>query len=55
MLAHHRKLIPEHQNRERVSPEEIFSQLRLNGLEWIEPVRWAVLEGDGKISIVPEA
>lgn len=54
VLAHHGKLIPENLNRERVSPEEIYSQLRMNGLERIEQVRWAVLEGDGKISIVPE-
>lgn len=55
VLAHHGKLIPEHLNRERVSPQEVYTELRKNGLERIEQVRWAVLESDGKISIVPES
>ena len=54
VLAHHGKLIPEHLNRERVGPDEIYSELRKSGLERLEQVRWAVLESDGKISIVPE-
>ena len=55
VLAHHGRLIPENLNRERVSPEEVYTQMRKSGLETIEQVRWAVLEGDGKISIVPKS
>lgn len=55
VLAHHGKLIAEHLNRERVSPEEVYTELRRTGLERIEQVRWAVLESDGKISIIPES
>lgn len=55
VLAHHGKLIERNLNRERVSPEELYSQIRKAGLERIEEVRWAVLESDGQISIVPES
>lgn len=41
-------------NRERVSETEIFSEMHKAGLETLEQVRWAILETDGKIAIVPE-
>ncbi len=41
-------------NRERVSPDEIFNEMHNAGLEKLEQVRWAVLESDGQIAIVPE-
>ncbi|MEX2536689.1 MAG: YetF domain-containing protein [Trueperaceae bacterium] len=53
VLAHHGKLVPENLHRERISPSELYSEIRKSGLERLEQVRWAVLEGDGKISIVP--
>lgn len=42
-------------NRERVTPEELYSEMRKVGLERLEQVRWAVLETDGRISIVPRS
>jgi uncharacterized membrane protein YcaP (DUF421 family) len=54
VLAHHGKLIEENLNRERVSPEELYNQIRRSGLERLDQVRWAVLESDGKISIVAD-
>ncbi|HYD84063.1 MAG TPA: YetF domain-containing protein [Opitutus sp.] len=41
-------------DRERISAEEIFSEMHKNGLDSLEAVRWAILEVDGRISIVPE-
>jgi uncharacterized membrane protein YcaP (DUF421 family) len=55
VLAHHGKLVEANLNHERVSPDELYSQIRKSGLEKIEEVRWAVLESDGKISIVPKS
>jgi hypothetical protein len=55
VLAHHGRLIEENLNRERISPDELYSHIRKSGLERIEEVRWAVLESDGKISIVPKS
>jgi uncharacterized membrane protein YcaP (DUF421 family) len=40
-------------NRVHVSPDEVFAQMRMAGVERLEEVRWAILEADGKISIVP--
>jgi uncharacterized membrane protein YcaP (DUF421 family) len=40
-------------HRERVSPEEVLSELHKTGLERIDQVKWGVLETDGKISFVP--
>jgi uncharacterized membrane protein YcaP (DUF421 family) len=54
VLVHHGQLIERHLNQERVTPDEIFVEMRKSGLERLEQVRWAVLETDGKISIVPE-
>ena len=41
-------------NRERVSESEVQSELHKVGLERVEQVRWAILEADGKISVIPE-
>jgi uncharacterized membrane protein YcaP (DUF421 family) len=46
--------VEKHMNEERIAPEEIFSAMHQAGLERLEQVRWAILESDGKISIVPE-
>jgi uncharacterized membrane protein YcaP (DUF421 family) len=53
VLAHNGKLVPENLHRERITPSEIYAEMRKTGLERLEQVRWAVLEGDGKISVVP--
>jgi uncharacterized membrane protein YcaP (DUF421 family) len=54
VLVHHGELVPNNLHKERVSPEEIFSEIHKTGLERLEQVRWAILETDGKISVVPE-
>lgn len=41
-------------NKERVSPDELFSELHKAGLERLEQVRWAILQPDGKIAIIPQ-
>jgi uncharacterized membrane protein YcaP (DUF421 family) len=53
VLAHDGRLVHDNLHRERITPSEIYSEMRKSGLERLEQVRWAVLEGDGKISIVP--
>lgn len=54
VLVHEGQLIVRNLNRERVSPDEVIGQARMAGLERLEQVRWAILESDGKISIVPK-
>lgn len=54
VLIHHGHLLPDHMNRERISPDELFSEMHKAGFERLEQVRWALLEPDGQIAIVPE-
>lgn len=46
-------LVQEHLNRERIAPEDIFSAMHKVGLEQLRQVEWAILEGDGKIALIP--
>jgi uncharacterized membrane protein YcaP (DUF421 family) len=54
VLVHHGKFQERAMNESRVSPEEIYSELRMAGLETLDQAKWVILEPDGKISIVPE-
>lgn len=53
VLVHRGRLLAEAMNETRVSPEEVFAQMRKAGIDNLSEVRWAILEPDGKISIVP--
>jgi uncharacterized membrane protein YcaP (DUF421 family) len=39
-------------DRERITPEDIAAEMRKAGIERLDFVKWAVLEADGKISII---
>lgn len=54
VLVSRGRMIEEAMNKMRVTPGEIFAEMRKSGIESLAQVRWAVLEADGKISIVPE-
>lgn len=49
------RLLTKNLNRERIAPEEIYSEMHKAGLDKLSSVRWAVLETDGRIAIVPES
>ncbi|GAC1653560.1 MAG: hypothetical protein NVS4B3_16760 [Gemmatimonadaceae bacterium] len=53
VLVRQGSLIPEHLDRERIAPDDIFAAMHKAGLERLDQVAWAILEGDGKISLVP--
>ena len=53
VLVQRGKLVEDAMNKERVSSDEIFSQMHQSGLETLDQVRWAILETDGRIAIVP--
>ncbi|GAC1476774.1 MAG: hypothetical protein NVS1B4_18240 [Gemmatimonadaceae bacterium] len=53
VLVRHGTLIPEHLDRERIAPDDIFSAMHKGGLDRLEQVEWAILEGDGRIALVP--
>ncbi|MCR6630460.1 MAG: DUF421 domain-containing protein [Magnetospirillum sp.] len=54
LLVARGKILFRNCDRERISVEELFAEMHKSGLESLEQVRWAILEVDGKISIVPE-
>jgi uncharacterized membrane protein YcaP (DUF421 family) len=54
VLAHRGRLLEDQLNQEHVTPGEIFGEMHKRGLERLEQVKWAILETDGKISIIPE-
>jgi uncharacterized membrane protein YcaP (DUF421 family) len=52
VLAHNGRVIEDALNKERVTPEELYSEMRLVGIESLSQVKWAILETDGKISFI---
>lgn len=53
ILVRHGRLLEGNMRKERITPDEILSEMRLAGVERIENVRWAILETEGKIAIIP--
>jgi uncharacterized membrane protein YcaP (DUF421 family) len=53
VLVHHSQYAVDNMNRERVTAEEIFGEMHKTGLEDIHQVKWAILESDGSITIIP--
>ncbi len=53
VLVHRGRLLEDALNKTRISPEEVLSEVRKAGFERLSQVRWAILEPDGKISVVP--
>jgi uncharacterized membrane protein YcaP (DUF421 family) len=53
VLVRHGYLVPQNLNRERVRPDEILEAMHQVGLYRMDHVQWAILETDGRISIIP--
>jgi uncharacterized membrane protein YcaP (DUF421 family) len=54
VLLHNGEFIHDHMNRERIDSGDVFSAMHKVGLARMEDIAWAILEGDGKIAIVPK-
>jgi uncharacterized membrane protein YcaP (DUF421 family) len=54
VLVQHGAYVEAAMHREHVTANEIATEMRKAGLERLDQIRWAVLETDGKISIIPE-
>jgi uncharacterized membrane protein YcaP (DUF421 family) len=48
------RFVDENLQRERVTPEDVFTAMHQAGLADLPQVRWAILEDDGKIAIIPK-
>ena len=53
ILVSNGKPIERNLKRERVTVDEVFAELHKAGLHELAQVRWAILEPDGKIAIIP--
>ena len=53
ILMRHGRLLPRHMNLERIGPEEIMEAMHQVGLYRLDQVQWAILETDGRITIIP--
>lgn len=53
VLIENGAFISAHLNIERITPDELMSEIHKAGLGRLDQVKWAILETDGKISIVP--
>lgn len=54
VLINRGEFIPANLARERVTPDEVFSEMHKAGMYELEQVKWAILEADGKIAFIPE-
>lgn len=54
VLVAHGEFQVDTMNLERVTPDEVFNEMHHAGLERLDQVRWAVLESDGQIAVIPE-
>jgi uncharacterized membrane protein YcaP (DUF421 family) len=55
VLVHRGAVVHAHLDRERIALDDILSTMRKAGMQRFEDVEWAILEPDGKISIVARA
>jgi uncharacterized membrane protein YcaP (DUF421 family) len=54
LLVYDGNFIPENMNKERITPDEIYTELHKVGLEKLAQVRWVILESDGKLAVIPK-
>lgn len=55
IIVRHGVLLPDHMNVERITPDEVMTELHRAGFENLSEIKWAILESDGKISFIPWA
>ena len=53
VLVEDGKIIDRNLRRERMTPEEVAAEARLQQIPSLDGVRWAVLESNGRISFIP--
>lgn len=52
VLLHEGRLIEDHLMRERVTPDEVLGEARAAGYPTLDELQWAILEPDGRISVI---
>jgi len=47
------RYVEDNMNRERIAPDELLAEMHKAGYEKLEQIKWAILEDDGKIALIP--
>jgi uncharacterized membrane protein YcaP (DUF421 family) len=55
ILVENGKLVEKNLRKERVTPEEVAAEARLQKIASLDDVQWAVLESGGRISFIPKS
>lgn len=53
VLVRSGRYIEDNMNRERIAPDELLAEMRKAGYDRLDQIKWAILEDDGKISLIP--
>jgi len=53
VLINRGEFIPANLAKERVTPDEVFSEMHKAGLYELTQIKWAILESDGRIAFIP--
>jgi uncharacterized membrane protein YcaP (DUF421 family) len=53
VLLYRGRLYEDHLMRERVTPDEVLGAVRAAGYAGLDAIEWAILEPDGRISVIP--
>ncbi len=53
VLVHKGAVVQQHLDKERIALDDILASMRKVGMQRFADVQWAILEPDGKISVVP--
>lgn len=52
LVVHHGRLIENALHKDRIHPDEVFSEMHKSGIEHLSQVKWGFLEADGKMGFV---
>ena len=55
ILVEDGKVIEKNLRKERITPEEVAGEARLQQITSLEDVQWALLESGGRISFIPKS
>ncbi len=53
LLVENGRFIQENADRERISIDELFSELHKQGYTSLQEMRWVIIEPDGKLAFIP--
>ncbi len=54
VLAYEGRLVERNMRKERITPDELLSTIHLQGYEELDQVKWAILQSNGQIAVIPK-